>query len=42
MELDGNINNKECIGEIFEKRLEEFKQKFLGLVKFIKSIIIKK
>ena len=42
MELDGDINNKESIGEIFEKRLKEFKQKFLDLVKFIQSIIIKK
>ena len=28
MELDGNINNKENIGEISEKRLEEIKQEF--------------
>ena len=28
MELDGNINNKKNIKEIFEKRLEEFKQEF--------------
>ena len=28
MELDGNINNKENIGKISEKRLEEIKQKY--------------
>ena len=28
MELDGNINNKENIGEISEKRLEEIKQEY--------------
>ena len=28
MELDGNINKKENIGEISEKRLEEIKQEF--------------
>ena len=28
MELDGKINNKENIGEISEKRLEEIKQEF--------------
>ena len=28
MELDGNINNKENIEEISEKRLEEIKQEF--------------
>ena len=28
MELDGNINNKENIGEISEKKLEEIKYEF--------------
>ena len=28
MELDGNINNKENIREISEKRLEEIKQEY--------------
>ena len=28
MELDGNINNKENIGEISEKRFEEIKQEY--------------
>ena len=42
MELDGNINNKENIEEIFEKKLEEIKQEFIILVKFIQLIIIKK
>ena len=42
MELDGNINNKENIEEIFEKKLEKIKQEFIILVKFIQLIIIKK
>ena len=32
MELDGNINNKENIKEIFEKRLEEISQEFPNCV----------
>ncbi len=33
MELDGNINNKENIEEISEKRLEEIKQKYPNFMK---------
>ena len=32
MELDGNINNKENIGEISEKRLEEIKQEYPNIM----------
>ena len=32
MELDGNINNKENIGEISEKKLEEIKQEYLNFM----------
>ena len=32
MELDGNINNKESIGEVSEKRLEEIKQEFPNFI----------
>ena len=42
MELDGNINNKENIGEISEKRFEEIKQNIQILCNFIQSMIIKK
>ena len=34
MELDGNINNKENIGEISEKRLEEIKQEYPNFMQF--------
>ena len=33
MELDGDINNKENIEEISEKRLEEIKQKYPNFMK---------
>ena len=34
MELDGNINNKENIREISEKRLEEIKQEYPNFMQF--------
>ena len=42
LELDGNINNKDSIKEISEKRLNEIKQEFQIICKFIQSMIIKK
>ena len=33
MELDGNINNKENIGEISETRLEEIKQEYSNFMR---------
>ena len=42
MELDGNINNKENIGEISVKDQKKSNKKFQILCKFIQSMIIKK
>ena len=36
MELDGNINNKDNIGEISETRLEEIKQEYSNFMRIYK------
>ena len=42
MELDGNINNKENIGEISEKRLEEIKQEYPNFMQIYTINVYKK
>ena len=42
MELDGNINNKENIVEISEKRLEEIKQEYPNFMQIYTINVYKK